>query len=134
MSQTVRAFPAAPQISTIVAAGKDAATSLSSWLHQPTTIHGIAAVVTTIGAAVTAWSSGQITGVQAIVGLVGGMSYGLVHMLMPDNSTAARATQVLIQDTLTASFQGQEQFHAAMPVIMKDAVATVAAIETGAKS
>ena len=54
-----------------------------NWLGQPTTIHGLAVIAGTAGAALTSITTGNHT-VDAAAGILG---YVLVHLCVTDNTS-----------------------------------------------
>ena len=58
--------------------------NISAWLRQPTTIKGIGAVLGVIIGAVAQLASHDVTISGAVLVVV----YGIVHIILPDNSGA----------------------------------------------
>lgn len=69
-----------------------------AWLRQPTTIHGIGAIVG-VGAAFVAW---RMTGSTATAGTVAGSAFGLVCMAMNDSTGDKNSVEQLAADAIQA--------------------------------
>lgn len=85
---------------------------IKRWLMQPTTIHGLAALAAAAMAKVG-------TGAPPWV-IYSGIIAGLVMMIVPDNSAAAKPIEKLAADAIQAAVQGKLKEMA--PALFGDAV------------
>jgi hypothetical protein len=69
-----------------------------AWLRQPTTITGIAALLATAATTI----AGYLTGDIKAAGAAGALTYGVVHVLMPDNTQAATVLSSVVSDLVAA--------------------------------
>ena len=100
--------------------------SIQRWLREPTTVVGIGlAVGTTAGAAAHALGGDTSWSVAS-----GSVVAALVHMALPDNTSAPGAAAVLAEDVVSAVVGGKAPSPAALAVDLAkvaDAVASSAA-------
>lgn len=95
---------------------------------QPTTVKGIAAAVGVISAAVTHFLLHD----EPTTVTIGGMVYGIVNIILPDNSSAPSSVETLVTDAINAA--AQKRVAAAMPMLLADTMAAFRAVQTPAAS
>ena len=96
--------------------------AFETWLRQPTTIHGIAAIAAWIGGAI-AWRAG--VGAAGASGVASGC-FALVCVLLNDNTAKmTQAEQGVLQEVL----QAHGDLRAQLPKIIIDAIKAIAAAE-----
>lgn len=97
--------------------------ALLAYLQQPSTIKGIAAIVGVIAGAV-AQAIGHSTSTSAATAAA---VYGIIHVILPDNTAAQTSIEKLAMDTITAVVN--KRLQANLPLLMADAVSVVQAVE-----
>lgn len=93
--------------------------SIKAWLMQPSTIHGLGVAVGTIAGLVAHAITHDATWSAAI----GGSSYALMHVVLPDNSAAQSSVEKLVSDTVSAV--AQKKLAEAMPTLIQEGMAVV---------
>jgi len=89
-------------------------------LKQPSTILGIAGVISTISATVAHVLTHDTT-ITLAAGVIAG---SIVHIAMPDNTGAQSSIEKLVTDAVTAA--AQKRLAAAMPMLVQDGLAVMA--------
>jgi hypothetical protein len=80
--------------------------NFKTWAQQPTTIHGMMAIVGTLIAAGGAYVQGSHA--TAMVGAAAGLAAGVVGLVMPDNSVASADTRDAVAKFVT-DIEGKSQ-------------------------
>lgn len=92
---------------------------LLALLKQPSTILGLGAIAGVGAAFVAHLVSHDMTVSLAL----GGLAFGVVHILLPDNTGAPSSVEQLVNDAATAV--AQQRLAAAMPQLMADTIAVI---------
>jgi hypothetical protein len=95
---------------------------LTDWLKQPSTITGIAAFVGTAAGLIAHYLTHDAT----LSVTVGGLVYGAVHVVVPDNTAAASSAEKLVTDAVNAIVQ--KKVAAMVPQLAADAFALFNAV------
>lgn len=88
-------------------------------LKQPSTILGLG----TIAGVVAAFLGHLVSHDLALPLALGGMAFGVVHVILPDNTGAPSSVETLVRDAATAV--AQQRLALAMPQLMADTMAVV---------
>lgn len=92
---------------------------LPAILKQPSTITGLG----TIAGVIAAFVAHMVSHDTTISLALGGMAFGIVHVVLPDNTGAASSVEQLVTDAATAV--AQKRLALAMPQLMADTMAVV---------
>lgn len=98
-------------------------TSIKSYLAQPSTIKGFAAILSVLSGGLAQVLSHDVTASVGIAGMV----WGVVHVVMPDNSAAQTPIEKLVQDGIQATVQGR--LSQMLPVLFGDGMAVLNALQ-----
>lgn len=98
--------------------------TVKDWIKQPTTIHGIAALVTSVVGA-TAQVLTHEASISAPVALAVG---GLVALLLPDSTAEVKPVEQFVTDTVNAAVAGAVRQR--LPILLSDASAILAPLIT----
>lgn len=98
-------------------------TTIKAWLMQPSTIHGFAAILSVLSGGLAQVLSHDVTASVGIAGMV----WGVVHVVMPDNSAAQTPIEKLVQDGIQATVQGR--LSQMLPVLFGDGMAVLTALQ-----
>lgn len=92
-------------------------------LFQPSTITGIATLIAALGGGVVMWTTKDVS----LAAGLGAFVFGVVHIMLPDNTSAPTTLEKLITDTLTAA--AQHRLMAAVPVLVADVAASMKSLQ-----
>lgn len=99
------------------------AKALKAYLAQPSTIKGFAAILSVLSGGLAQVLSHDVTASVGIAGMV----WGVVHVVMPDNSAAQTPIEKLVQDGIQATVQGR--LSQMLPVLFGDGMAVLNALQ-----
>lgn len=97
--------------------------NIAAILKQPSTIQGIGAVA----GVMTVFASHLAQQDTTVTVALGGLVFGIVHILMPDNTGAPSSVEKLVTDAATAV--AQKRLALAMPQLLADTMAVVQSIQ-----
>jgi hypothetical protein len=86
------------------------------WVRQPSTILGIGTILGLIASALAAYEGGSVSAIIAF----GGVVFGVVHLVLPDNSQAAADAQALAMEVVKDT--ANHALTTALPQILRDAL------------